>query len=71
MLGDIRHKWSLRRRPVQAAPTTPTERPKARTRPEREPQPPEWETEAWMRRVEAEARHRLKRDVRDIRGRRH
>ena len=66
MLRDIRHKWSLRRRPAQAAPT-----PTARSRPEREHQVPEWETEAWMRRVEAEARHRLKRDVRDIGARRH
>ena len=69
MLGDIRHKRSLRRRPAQAAPT-PTERSTARTRPEREPLAPEWETEGWMRRVEAEARHRLKRDVRNIGARR-
>ena len=69
MLRDIRHKWSVRRRPARVAPT-PTERPKPRTMPEREPRVPESETEAWMRRVEAEARHRLKRDVRNIRARR-
>lgn len=65
MLEDIRHRWSLRHRPAKAAPA-PTERPTPRTRPERGPQVPEWETEHWRRQVEAEARHRLKRHVRDI-----
>ena len=31
---------------------------------------PEWMTEAWKHRVEAEARHRLKRDIRGISVRR-
>jgi hypothetical protein len=39
-------------------------------RPERDPQVPESETEHWKRRVEAEARHRLKRYVRDSGARR-
>jgi hypothetical protein len=69
MLEHIRHKWSLRRRPAKAAPA-PTERPTARTRPEREPQVPEWETEHWKRMVEAEARHRLKRNIRGVGARR-
>jgi hypothetical protein len=69
MLEDIRHKWSLRRRPAKAA-SAPTERPTARTRAEREPQVPEWGTEHWKRQVEAEARNRLKRDVRDVGARR-
>ena len=69
MLEDIRHKLSLRHRPAKAD-WAPTKRPTARTRPEREPQVPESGTEQWKRQVEAEARHRLKRDVRDIGARR-
>ena len=38
--------------------------------PSADPLAPEWETEGWMRRVEAEARHRLKRDVRNFPARR-
>ena len=69
MLEDIRHKWSSRHRPAKPAPAS-TERPTPRTRPDREPQVPESGTEHWKRRVEAEARHRLKRHVRDIGARR-
>jgi hypothetical protein len=65
MLGDIRYEWSLRRRPPHVTPT-PSGRPPARTRSAREAQVPEWKTEAWMRRVEAEARYRLRRDIRNI-----
>jgi hypothetical protein len=69
MPEDIRRKRSVPRRPAKAPPA-PTARPTARTRPERGPQIPEWGTEHWKRQVEAEARHRLKRYVRDIGGRR-
>ena len=69
MHEDIRQKWSSRHRPLRTAPAT-TGRPTARTRPDREPQVPEWGTERWKRQVEAEARHRLKRHVRDIGARR-
>ena len=65
MLEYIRRKWLLRRRPAKGAPA-PTERSTARTRAELEPQVPEWGTEHWKRQVEAEARHRLKRAVRDV-----
>jgi hypothetical protein len=70
MLEDIRRKRSSRHRPTKAAPA-PTERPTPRTRPERDPQIPEWVTEHWKRQVEAEARDRLKRHVRGIGSRRH
>ncbi len=33
---------------------------------EKDEQVPEWMTDTWKRRVEAEARHRLKRNIRDI-----
>ena len=69
MLEQIRHRRSSRDRPAEAAPA-PTERPAHRTRPEREPAVPESGTERWKRQVEAEARHRLKRHVRDIGARR-
>jgi hypothetical protein len=69
MREDIRHKRSMRHRRPPAAPAT-TELPITRTRPEREPRIPEWGTERWKRQVEAEARHRLKRHVRDIGARR-
>ena len=65
---DMRHKWSFRRRPATAAPA-PTERP-GRSRAEHESKALEWESERWKRQVEAEARHRLKRNVRDIGARR-
>jgi hypothetical protein len=69
MLEHTRHKRSTSDRPVKAAPA-PTERPTPRTTPAREPQIPESATERWKRQVEAEARHRLKRHVRNIAARR-
>lgn len=69
VLEDIRHKWSLRDRPARAAPA-PVQRPTPRTRPEHEPHVPESGTERWKRQVEAEARHRLKRVLKDIGARR-
>jgi hypothetical protein len=69
MLEQIRHRASSRDRPAKAAPA-PTDPPAPRTRPEREPPVPESGTERWKRQVEAEARHRLKRLVRDIGARR-
>jgi hypothetical protein len=69
MLEHIRHKWSLRHRPARAAPA-PTQAPAVRAKGERKPPVPESGTERWKRQVEAEARHRLKRAVRDISARR-
>jgi hypothetical protein len=75
MLEHIRAKWSLPHRPAdpaRAATERPasTERPTSWARPQREPQPPECETEHWKRQVEGEARNRLKRRVRNIGARR-
>jgi hypothetical protein len=36
----------------------------------RKPAVPEWTTEEWKHRVEAEARHRLKREIRGVGARR-
>jgi hypothetical protein len=69
MLEDIRHKQSSRHRRSEAAPA-PTARSTPGPRPERGPQVPEWGTEHWKRQVEAEARHRLKRHVRNLGARR-
>ena len=69
MLEQIRHRRSSRDRPAEAAPA-PTEPSTSATRPGREPQGSECETEHWKRQVEAEARHRLKRYVRGIGARR-
>ena len=69
MLEQIRNRRSSRYRASEAAPA-PTERPAPQTRQEREPPVPESGTERWKRQVEAEARHRLKRHVRNIGARR-
>lgn len=65
MLEGICHKLSSRERPAKAAPA-PSDRPTPRARPERDRRIPESGTEQWKRRVEAEARHRLKRHVQRI-----
>jgi hypothetical protein len=69
MLEGIRHKWFVRHRPAKAVPGS-TERRTARASAQPAPQVPEWGTDRWKRQVEAEARNRLKRDVRDIGARR-
>ena len=69
MLEDVRKQGSLRHRPAKPPPAT--KRPTPRTRPERELPVPESETEHCKRTVEAEARHRLKRCVRDVAAGRH
>jgi hypothetical protein len=65
MLEPIRPEWSFRR-PSATDDLAPTQRPSVRATPEREPHAPEWGTQRWKRQVEAEARHRLKRVIRDI-----
>ena len=54
-----------RRRDVNASRTHVGESPGGRTEPT-DTEVPESETERWRRRVEAEARDRLKRNVRDV-----
>jgi hypothetical protein len=57
--------------PHSGTPSTPRERERSRgATPPAETAVPEWTTEEWKHRVEAEARHRLKREIRGVGARR-
>lgn len=65
MARATQHKQAPRRRTAQSAVTRAKDLvvPSASGKPT---QVPEWTTEPWKHRVEAEARNRLKREVRDV-----
>lgn len=65
MSDAARNHRTLRRRTAIAL-SAPARRLPAGSRARKRAETPEWTTERWKHRVEAEARNRLKRDIRHI-----